>query len=167
MAKDVPVIERPPFYITSSLRESVAIAVNGLLAGIAVWGISVLLDRFVITPIFCSNASQAAACDGSGLIAFNIATVLVAVATIFSLARIGVFRPLIVALATAITLWALPSYIAGVSTAAPLFEQIVWLATLYALMFLVFSWLLRLRSFAISLVLTLAVVVLFRYLLMQ
>ena len=94
------------------------------------------------------------ACVNTTRIAANIATVLTGVAGMFALLRLGVFRPLLIALAAAIILWGSTAWLQ-----VAWWEAALWNAALYAVTYLALVWLSRIRHFAIALVAVVVLVV--------
>jgi hypothetical protein len=167
MAKDNSVIERPPFYIVSNPRDILLTALVGVATGLLVWLLAFALKQFLIAPVFCRTADSASVCQSGDQIAFIIATIVMAAVSVAALARIDVFRPLLVSVAAAVTLWNLPSHIGGIHAYAPTFEQIAWTAVLYGLLYVLFSWILRIRNFVGSLISAVVLVIVLRLLLVR
>jgi len=117
----------------------IRILIIGLASGIVFWLMSIGISRFIINPITCDSLSKYATCLNSLTIAGNISTVLIAVIGMVAMVRLRIARPLVVAVATGAILWNLSKWTDGLS----LLEVISWSAALYALSFLLFSWLTR------------------------
>lgn len=114
-------------------------ALIGAGLGVLYWGLTLLVGQFIIDPIFCRDAANASTCTSSVEISGNIAGILVATIGLGVLVRLGVLRPLIVAVATAATLWGLAGLTDGLGWA----EVAAWSAVLYALCYVLFSWISR------------------------
>ena len=78
-----------------------------------------------------------------------------------TLARMRVYRPLLVVLAATVALWGLESSIASLPWYWGLLAVVVFFALAYGL----FSWLARIRNFIMAVVITVVVVVVIRLLL--
>jgi len=163
MAKESVVIDRPPLYVSSNWSDSVQIAAAGALTGLGVWLLTFLLQQFILNPVFCRTTDTASICDNGLTIAFGVATVAMAAISVALLARLDVFRPLLVSVAAAVTLWNLPAHLHGIQLFGAGIEQLIWTVVLYGLLFVLFAWLLRLRQFAVSLILMVLVVALMRW----
>lgn len=87
------VTESKPAIIDQDVRLSAKVALTGAVIGIAVWGLAILLERFVLKSIFCGDPS-AAACTDIATYAGNIAAVIMAIIGVVVLVRLSVFRPL-------------------------------------------------------------------------
>lgn len=147
-----------PFYIPSSMNELVKVLATGIGVGLLIALFSELIARFVISPIFCGSTESFQVCSNGGNVAFYAATIVVNMAAVAVLVRLGVFRPLLVALGAAAILWGVRSYLADLN----LVEYVFWLAMLYGLVYVLLFWLLRIRNFIIALVLTIVAIVLAR-----
>lgn len=163
MAKQAEVVDGAPFFIAATAQEVVPVAFIGLIIGLLAPLVGGLLATYFIEPVFCSSADAFSICATGGNFAFNISTILLAVVAIVILARLRVYRPLLIAVATAAALWGLKKYLDGLQP--NIFEYYIWFGILYALSYLVFFWLLRIRNFAISAVAVLITIVLTQWVL--
>lgn len=134
----------------------------GAVAGLAYWVLASLIGRFIIEPIACREVVEAAACTEASVLAGRISTVLVAIAAIFGMVRLGVARPLIIAVAAAILLWSLSALTLGM----PWYEALLWSVLLYALVYALFGWIARATNVVVAIVATIVLVVALRLLLL-
>lgn len=134
----------------------------GLGVGVLIPALTWLLQKFLISPIFCREASSLAVCGSGDLTTYYIATVVLGVVAIALMANWQIFRPLLIAVAAAAALWGLQRY-AGNTIAGAGIEYYITSAVLWALALLLFYWLLRLKSFALSVVVTVLAVILIRW----
>lgn len=149
---------RLPAYIPSTPAETAKVGLTGAGVGLLVVGLSELIARYFIEPVFCRSADSFAICSNGGNVAFYSATVIMAMIAIVVLVRLGVFRPLLIAVGSAAILWGLKSRLEALSFV----EYALWLVGLYAVSYTVLFWLLRVRNFAVSFAFVLLVVVLAR-----
>jgi hypothetical protein len=140
----------------------VRVGALGLAVGALIPLIAWLLQKFLVAPVFCHPGAVLAVCGGDDLTTYYVATVVMAVIAVTLMANWQVFRPLLIAVAAASALWGL-QHIAGGTLAQAGWEYYLSSAVLYALVYLLFYWLLRLRSFTLGVVLTVAAVVLIRW----
>jgi hypothetical protein len=130
-------------------RTIISVAIVGLVTGLIVWGLSELIIRLIITPVFCTTHSPAfSVCTQGGALGGNIAMVIAAAASLFALVRIHTFRPLLVVLMSVIALWGIGSWVGAFSW----YEAMFWSALLFALCYAAFAWLTQIRSFVIALI---------------
>ena len=133
--------ESKPAIIDQDVRLSAKVALTGAVIGIAVWGLAILLERFVLKGIFCGDPS-AAACTNVTTYAGNIAAVIMAIIGVVALVRLSVFRPLLIVLGAAISLWGLAAWLSGLG----MLEQLGWSVLLYALFYSLYAWIARIRN---------------------
>ena len=95
----------------------------GILLGIAYWVLTKLVDYYV-------NSTN---------ISGDIMTIIVAVIGIAVMVRLRMAQPLIVACATAASLWGIFSWISGLGW----IESIVWVILMYGISYVLFSWIAR------------------------
>lgn len=131
-------------------------AVLGVIAGVVFWVLMMLLDRYVMRQFVCDSITTS--CSAAGIAAGNIATILVAVGGLFAAIRIQMFRPLIVVIAVALTLWGLGGWVSGLDW----WIQLGWAAVLYGVAYLLFSWITNFTRTVWVLITAAAVVVLVR-----
>lgn len=112
---------------------------SGVGAGILFWIVALLLEKFVITPIACSNLSNAAICMNPEEMAGNIATIVTAVLAAFALVKISAARPIIIAVASAALLWSAYAWTDGLFW----LEALAWSVVLYVLSYALFAWITR------------------------
>lgn len=135
------------------LGKIVAIIVLGAVIGLVVWGLSVVLDTYVFSAIFCKGAGTLQ-CAGTSQYAEIAATIIGAGVGLFFLVRLQVFRPLLVVLAATASLWG----IVGLADLLPWYGIGLSAVFLYAFAYGVFAWVARLRSFWLVLVILIALV---------
>ena len=131
-------------------------AIIGLAIGTATWLVSWFFQNVILNPLICHSSS--ATCGGNGDIAFNMAAVLMANVGVAALVRKGIYRPVLVVLASVASLWSLQNLISNLGW----FEALVWTAVLYALAYALFVWVLKIYNLTIASVLLVVLVVLAR-----
>lgn len=132
----------------------VQVALLGVMLGAVSWVLALLADKFLLTPMACSSESTTGICLNSEVIAGNGVLVIMGIIGVLGLVRLGVYRPMLVALAAAISLWGVTGWVDGLQW----YEGLFWMAALYALVYLVFTWLARPRMFLMAIILTLLVI---------
>lgn len=145
-----------PKFAEMTIRTVVQILVLGVVLGLIAWVVSAVVANYVISPLFCkADGGNFSVCAQGGLLASNIASLVVGGLAVVALLRLGVFRPLLISIAVIITLWGIGTWMG----ALPWYESLAWTALLYAVAYLVFSWLARIRVFWIALIATVIVIV--------
>ena len=142
-------------YVVSTRSAVIGSAIIGLVAGALTWGLSLVLQRYFVEPVFCHSVDSFGVCANGGTIAFNIALVVTAVAAVVALVRVEGYRPLLVAIAAVATLWSANTWL-GVQS---WWEATLWLSLLSMLAYLVYSWVARITIFPISVLLMAIIVV--------
>jgi hypothetical protein len=166
MAKNTSVIDKPPIYISMTKFEALQVFGLGLMVGFLVKVLGIAFSRFFIEPVFCrAGADTWGLCANGDLAGMHIATVVMVFVATVIMVRMNVFRPLLVAVASAATLWGFTGYTSGVTTYASVLEQTLWLMTLYGLTYVLYFWVLRLRNFAVSLIVIILLILGLRFLL--
>ena len=144
--------------IAESWAMWVRTVVLGAAIGVVFWVISVLFARYVVEPLVCRQVIDAAMCTNATPIAGMITTVLVAVAGIVAMVRMGIARPIIVAVAAAALLWDLSTWTQGLFW----LEAIAWSVILYGLAFALFAWITRYASLLVTVILSVLIVLVIR-----
>lgn len=98
-------------------------AIIGAFAGLLFWLITTFISRFT----------------SSQTIPGDVATILVATLATIVMVRFHMIRPLLVALAVAVSLWGLGSWIRGMA----LIEEVIWCIGLYLVGYTLFTRLVR------------------------
>lgn len=149
----------PLAYISMPRGEIIKVVTVGLLAGVLVPLATYMLSTYFIEPVFCQAGSEAQnICSSGAVIANHIAAVIVAVIAFAVMTRWGIYRALLLVAAVTLALWGLQKYAAPL-TAGYWLEYYLFSALLYGLAYMAFYWLLRLKHFVASSILTLVLVV--------
>ena len=130
----------------------------GLIIGAVVWLLSWLTGTFIIDPLLCREAILQA-CSQSDVVAGNIAAVIGAALGVMLLIRLHVRRSLWIALAVIASLWGITT----LTTNLFWVEAIAWTLAAYGLSYILFTWLLRFRSIFISIIITIFMVLVLRW----
>ncbi len=97
----------------------------------------------ILGILYCALTALISKLFGLASVAGDISTILVATVGIVVMLNLRMARPLVVALASAISLWGLSKLTAGLGWV----EIVLWSAFLYGISYLLFSWLIRYRRF--------------------
>lgn len=147
-------VEQPTYAVAMPNRELLSTLVLGGATGLIIWGLGLILNRYVFDVFFCQSGL-------SNLCAHELdyaAGVSVAVGSILALVGLiwlRVYRPLLVVLAAAISLWGVAQLAIGASWYWGFLSAVV----LYLIAYGLFAWTARVRVFWIALVATIALVV--------
>lgn len=154
---DTPIEEAPTKFTTMNKRELGKVLLLGAVAGLAIWGISVLADKYIFQALLCQN--DALRCDMTSQYSMIGAMVVVGVLALLGLIRLAVFRPLLVVLAVMVSLWSLTE----VLWTTEWYYAALGSVLLYALAYATFSWIARILNFWIALIICVILVVAIRF----
>jgi hypothetical protein len=155
MYDETPVSGPSSFMVEANARMFAGIVFWGAIVGALVMGLQVLLRQFLIEPVLCHSVDAFSMCANGGSIALNSATVLIAIVGTVGLLKMSVYRPLLITLAAAASMWGANTWLGGFTW----YEMTVWLVVLYAAAYGAYAWILRVYNFPVALVLTIALVV--------
>ncbi|MEO5949715.1 MAG: hypothetical protein ABIP74_04895 [Candidatus Saccharimonas sp.] len=155
--EDIEVTQGVSPFISMSRRDIIDVLVCGAGVGLFIGILYLLLDNFVFGAVLC-HSQEASDCTQAPQYAMIVATVIGAIAGLVALARARVYRPLFVVLFATICLWIANVLVAGYAW----YWTLVTLFFLYAIAYLLFAWLARLRSFVLASVVAIVVLVVVR-----
>lgn len=147
------VYESKPTIIEQQRTLMFRIAAVGVILGLSAWALTYVLQRFVLSSLLCGD--QVAVCTDSVAYAGGISTVIVAIVGVAILVRLTVYRPLLIALGVAISLWGLASWLTGLG----ILESVGWTVLLYVVGYLAYAWLARIRNVPVMLALVALLVI--------
>lgn len=126
----------------SNFNQTWQIILIGAILGILYCGLTLYLSRFV----------------GLISVAGYISTIIVATIGIIVMLNLGMARPLLVAIAAAISLWGLSNLTNGLGW----LEVMIWSVLIYGLAYFLFSWLTRYKKTIPLLIVVIAIVIIIR-----
>lgn len=141
--------------IDLSPQALIQVALLGTGIGLLYWLLTLLIRQVVFVPLFCGDPTNnmcVGATGGAGVVALIAVTIV----GLLGLVRFAVYRPLLIVLATTISLWGIANWTASMFW----LEGVAWTIVLFAVCYTVFTWLVRPRSFGIAVALVVAVVLL-------
>ncbi len=134
------------------------IGLTGAALGVIALVLGWLLGTYVIDPLVCRSGALAA-CGQSAVTAGNVAAVIVAIIGAAMLIRLHVHWAVGVALAALASLWGAAALTDGLRW----FEIAGWMAILYALAYLLFTNIFRIRSVIVAIIVAVLAVLVFRW----
>lgn len=140
-------IEKPAAIISMPRSNFIRILLLGGVIGLLVWGLGFMLNRFVFDVYFCQGevSSQCGSAKNYAVAAASLVGVIVA---LWGLIRFGVYRPLLVVIASMLSTWGIVQMSWSLDTLSGLIVTVLF----YAASFGLFSWVSRIREFWITLV---------------
>ncbi|NCU38049.1 hypothetical protein EOL96_03285 [Candidatus Saccharibacteria bacterium] len=143
-----------------SIRDMVGTLVVGLFVGLVVAGVAYLMNLYVFGAVLCRPQSPTE-CSQAPAYAMVVAMVIGAIVGIVGLVKLRVYRPLLIVLAATISLWGLHTLVDNMAwyIAFPI------MTILFGLVYALFAWIARVRSFVLTIVLAVVMVVVIRWML--
>ena len=135
-------------------RELVSVIVSGIAVGAVAWVLYYLLNMYVFSAVLCRPQAPADCSNAPGY-AMTVAVIIASIAGLAVLARMRVYRPLLVVLAAAISLWGFQHIISGMQW----YVALPVVALLFGFSYGLYTWLGRLRSFILAVVISIILVV--------
>lgn len=126
-----------------NLRHVVTALVVGIIVGAIAFGLALILEKYVFTPIGCVAGSSVVSCDNVGAISHNIALLFALGVGLTLLVRVVAFRPLLVILGSVVALWGIGARLSV--TSWPVAFGLT--ALTFGLIFVLFTWLAMPRRF--------------------
>lgn len=135
---------------------------TGAAAGLFTALVALLMNRYVFSAVLCRTAN-ASECAQTPTYSVIVAVVIGSIIGLVALARLRVFRPLIVVIASVVSLWVMHLWLFDMAW----YWALAVSTGLYALAYGAFSWIARIRSFILTLVVVVVLVVALRLLLQR
>lgn len=156
--EEAPRYDAYPFDLPVLIR----LFVIGIVTGVAGWALYLAISKFFIGPVFCASPETFSVCQNGGTIAWISAHVIVMAALVAVLARLAVYRPLLVALGVLLSLWGTHAWLGGMAW----YVGLLWQGFLFGIAVALFGWIARTTSFATALIVSVAVVIIARVVLL-
>lgn len=144
--------------IASSWNAWLRVLGIGAITGIIFWLLTLLIGRYIVDPLVCGQAVDAARCSESLSISGGIAMILAAVVGVIFMVRASVARPIVIAIASTAVLWSLALWTEGLFW----LEALAWSVILYIATFALFGWITRYAQLWVTIVLSLLIVLIIR-----
>ncbi len=128
----------------------------GALVGVVSMGMFYALNHFIFSAALCRTGVEG--CTNAPVYSGIIATVVGVIVGIVALAKAGIYRPLPAAIAAGVAMWG----VYGLMGNAIWYWGLLIGTILFALAYMLFAWLSRIRSFIISIIVLIAIVIVIR-----
>ncbi len=143
-------------FVTMTMGDLIRAMLTGAGVGLVSVGIFMLLNKFIFAAALCRDGVQG--CENAPLYSTIITVVISAIIGVVALAKAGIYRPLLVAVAAPVALWSLFAMLTGVFWVWALLVG----ALLFALAYGLFAWVSRIRTFIVSIILLIVLVIVVR-----
>lgn len=147
-------------YVSMTTRQVVQVVIWGCIAGIVAWGLSYVLEMYVLKAVLCQGEASAR-CSLSSQYAHIMASILAAGVGLFALVKLQIFRPLLVVLAALISFWSLGATLGLLVW----YQAALAYALLYGVAYMAFAWVARIRLFWTAILLVVVLVSVVRFIL--
>lgn len=143
-------------------REVMGVLIVGAIVGIIVSVSYFLLEKYVFGAVLCRDGADAT-CSQAPSYAMVVAMVLGAILGLLGLVQGRVYRPLLVVIASVVTMWGFDGLV----------EDLTWYwagiasVLFFAFTYLLYSWVVRIRSFVLASIVTITLVTLARVIVMS
>ncbi|MGK2896481.1 MAG: hypothetical protein ACSLEY_02690 [Candidatus Saccharimonadales bacterium] len=163
--KKTKVVAKQPESVVSLMQgtDIIRVLVIGAVVGLIVAALYFVFNKYVFTPILCSQFAGQNRCENTIYFANGVAVFLSATVGLLALIRQRVYRPLLVVLLALISLW----HLIPVGVALDGWVLATFAALLYALAYAAFAWIVQIRNFILSFLLSLILSVLVWWLLVS
>lgn len=148
------IAESQPSIIEIDTKTFMKVVFTGFVVGVVTWLLAFLMQKYIFQSLFCGG-DQVAACSNSVAYAGNIAAVITSILGLTALVKLAVFRPLLIVLATLVSLWGMAVWLENLSV----IENIAFSGILYALAYAAYTWLARIRNAVVMVILVVVVAV--------
>lgn len=143
--------------IPMTIRELITTALTGAAVGVFTAIVYLLMNHFVFGAVLCRPQSPGT-CGDAPMYAMIVAMVIGSIAGIGALSRLRIYRPLLIVAAAVISLWGFQT----IATQLTWYWLILALAVLLGLAYALFTWIARIRSFIMALVITVVMIIIVR-----
>lgn len=142
--------------VVANPRDLLSAFIVGALVGLAISGLYYLLNEYVFSAVMCRG--DGGDCQQAPTYSMVIATLFGSLGGLVALVQARIYRPLLVVIAATLSLWSLQSMIGSFAW----YWGIVIAMLLFGLMYALYAWLVRIRSFLLAVVLVVVMVVVIR-----
>lgn len=147
-------LQKPSLLLPMNAQQMMRIAGIGALVGVVTWGLTLVIDAYVFKSLICQGVA-AAQCAKSLDYASIAASILAAGLGAFALAKLQVFRALLVVIAATASVWGLELVLhAWMWPYAALASLLI-----FAIAYCLFAWIARIRSFLMAVIVMVILIV--------
>ncbi len=139
-------------------KDELSALATGAITGVVTWVVAYALNKYVIGTIACRTGSSIISCGDAGVVSAALALIVASIVGLTLLVRQRIFRPLLVVLAAAISLWGIDGSWLNEQSILNFLLTVLLMAVVY----LVFGWFTKLRQFWIAAVISVVLVISFR-----
>lgn len=146
MAKVIEAKDPHAAWATMEVQTLARVFLYGLIVGVVTYFLFVIVEQLVFEPVLCREGATLAKCESKDEISAGVAIILGSFGGLTFLVRERVYRPIMVVLGVALSLWGIFSLIGGL----PFILAVAVIGILFATAYTVFAWLTQPTSLVIS-----------------
>lgn len=152
-----PVAPNASPFVAMAFSDILRALLVGVIVGLVSMGLFYALNQFIFGAALCRSGVEG--CQNAPTYSGIIATVVGVIVGVIALARAGIYRPLPAAIAVGVAMWGVYGL---------MHNNVMWYwglvigTLLFAIAYVLFAWLSRIRSFVISLVVLVVAVIIVR-----
>ena len=121
-SSSAPRYDAYPFDLMALAR----LLIVGMITGAAGWLLYLAIAHYFIDPVFCRTATTFAVCRNGGTIAWAAASIIVAGAAVAVLAKLAIYRPLLIVLGALVALWGAHAWLGGMVWRTCMADCVIW-----------------------------------------
>lgn len=149
-------VRRPVPVVGARRSELMWTFFSGASVGFVVWIVALLLERYVFSSFLCGGVTGG--CSDATSYAGVVAIIVGSIAGLVMLTTTQVYRPLLVVIAAALSLWGIASAVGDMRW----YWAMLLSMALFGVAYAAFAWFARIRNFVMALVVLVVIVVLAR-----
>lgn len=143
-------------FIAMSIVDVLRTLFVGVIVGVVSMGLFYALNQYIFSAALCRAGVEG--CSNAPVYSGIIATLVGVIVGIIALAKAGIYRPLPAAIAVGVAMWGVYGLMGNIAWYWGLLVGTV----LFALAYMLFAWLSRIRSFIVSMIVLIVIVVVVR-----
>jgi len=148
-------------FIGMTIRDLMMTIGAGAVVGLVSSGIATLMNKFVFSAVLCRADAASADCVNAPTYATVVALIIGAITALVALAQMRMYRPLLIVIAATAALWGFQH----ITSPLAWYWQLLAATILFGLVYGLFTWIARIRSFLIAIIVVVVLVVAIRFML--
>lgn len=148
MAKTIEAYSPHAAWETMSMRMAATVFLYGLVVGLITYVLYLLFERFIFDPILCRESVALVRCESVSTLSAGMAIIIGSFVGLVFLVRERVYRPILAIIGVAISLWGIFILLSTL----PIVLAMIIGSLLFALAYVLFSWLVQPTSLVVSIV---------------
>lgn len=146
--------------VSMNLRDLVGSVCCGIIAGSLAVVLYVVFEKYVFGAVLC-RAQSTSSCTLAPIYATLTAVILGSIAGVAGLAKLRIYRPLLIGIVAGVALWGLHAVVVDFAW----YNALLSVAILSGVTYGLFSWLSRIKNFLLAILLMIILTILIRWVL--